>query len=498
MAKKTKILFSLAKKNKSEFWNRVAKHRALRLFHLASKRVPAYKEFLKKNNITPEKIKSWSDFQQVPPVNKKNYLRLYPFEKLHWDGVLNRPLILTSTSGSTGQPAYFSRGRALDKQYASVLNKYLQEGSYPNGPILIVICFGMGVWIGGLITYQSYEIASRSSNLPVSIITPGINKTEIIKILRNLGPHYKQIILVGYPPFIKEIIDDARAEKVALSAMNIRFHFAAEAISEKFRDYISSSSKANDLYRDTINIYGSADIGAMAYEDAASILVKRLALSNHDLFVSLFDDIQKTPTLAQYDPKSIHFESDNGNIMLTGDNSMPLVRYAIGDKGGVLTFKELESHLLSHKISIWKEAKKRNIHTLLNELPFVYVYERSDFSTTLYGINIYPEVIREALLDKKIQKDISGKFSMSTEFDKKQNQFLHLNIEMRKNVPLKQTKKKKVFNLLEKYLLSKSSEFRELKQHLKNRKFIKVIFWPSSHPLYFKPGVKQKWVINKV
>jgi phenylacetate-CoA ligase len=59
----------------------------------------------------------------------------------------------------------------------------------------VIVGFGMGVWIGGLITYKAFEIAAKRLGHPVSIITPGINKQEIFHALRELAPQFKETII---------------------------------------------------------------------------------------------------------------------------------------------------------------------------------------------------------------------------------------------------------------------------------------------------------------
>ena len=61
---------------KSDYWTKRAEEVSLDLFHDASRRVPAYKDFLKKNKINPSKIKNFDDFKLVPPTSKENYLLL--------------------------------------------------------------------------------------------------------------------------------------------------------------------------------------------------------------------------------------------------------------------------------------------------------------------------------------------------------------------------------------------------------------------------------------
>ena len=479
---------------KDAFWSRERETRPLELFHEAAKRVPAYKDFLKKNRINPAKIKTFKDFQLVPPVSKKNYLRQYPLEKLCWDGTLAKPLVFTSTSGSTGEPFYFPRGKELDWEYSILAELFLENSSYNSGgPTLVIVGFGMGVWIGGLMTYKAFEIMSQREKYPISIITPGINKKEIFNVLRNLSPHYKETILVGYPPFVKDVIDEAVShEGINVKKLNLRLLFAAEAFSEKFRDYLVKKIGTKNPCLDTLNIYGTADIGAMAFETPTSILIRRLALKNKKLFLDIFSKVNKTPTLAQYNPFFITFESVGGEIVLSGDNSVPLVRYALGDHGGTFDFSEIAEKLSEHKVDLEKET--HCIEKAVYELPFVYVYERVDFSTTLYGLQIYPEVIREVLISKSLHKHLSGKFTMLTKFDKKHNQYLEIHLEMRKNKkPHKQLESKALKEIIVN-LRVKNSEFRELHDFLKERAHPKLVFWPHEHPLHFKPGIKQKWV----
>lgn len=487
-------IFELLRTKTSDFWIEEGKKRSLALFHEAAKRVPAYKDFLKQHGVDSKKIKTWEDFQKVPLIDKKNYLKKYPLEKLCWDGALNHPMVFTSTSGSTGDPIYFCRGEKLDWQSSLIHELFLKNTAHGiKKPTLVIVGFGMGVWIGGLITYKAFEIAAQRGNYPVSIITTGINKKEIFRALKILAPKYHQTIIVGYPPFIKDIIDESEGEGVDIKKLRVRFLFAAEAFTEKFRNHIAEKAGVKNVFTDTLSVYGSADIGTMAYETTISILIKRLALKNKSIFKDLFSHATKVPTLAQFNPLHINFEAlEDGEVVLTGDSAIPLVRYAIGDHGGVFSFNEMEKLTKKYGVDIRKEEKKVGIKET-HQLPFVYVYERNDNATTIYGLLIYPEIIREALLDKMLAKSLTGKFNMETKFDKKQDQFLEINLELRKGEKttgaLKKNTEKMIFNELR----AKSSEFKELSDFLGKRARPKLVFWPAEHPTYFKPGVKQKW-----
>lgn len=494
--KAAEILNSIQRKS-SRFWEKEEKRKDLELFRQASQNVPAYKKFLRKNKLNPNKVRTYRDFvDEVPTISKKDYLRKNPIEDLCWGGTLKNPLVFTSTSGSTGEPFYFPRWEYLDWEYSLIVEDYLRNSSYKTkGPILVIIGFGMGVWIGGLITYKAFEIASQRAGIPVSIITPGISKPEIFKALKNIAPHYKETILVGYPPFLKDIIDESKSEKINLKELNIRLFSAAESYTEKFRDYLVKKAGVKNTYLDVLNVYGTADIGAMAWETPTSILIRRLASKNKKLFSDIFLQSNKTPTLAQYNPMFISFESINGEILLTGNNDIPLIRYKVGDQGGVASFDEINSKLKEYGIDLEKEAKKVGINHL-TRLPFVYVLERSDFSVSLYGLNIYPEPIREALLAQPSCNYLTGKFTLEIEFDKKQNQIFIINVELIKNTVPKAIQKSILKAIIES-LEDKNSEYKELRKFLGNRALPKLRFWPKGDIKYFKPGIKQKWVNKK-
>ena len=494
-SKNNQIIWEIKNKN-SEFWSKIKIRKDIENFAIASSRVPAYQHFLKNNKIKLKSIKHVSDLNLLPIIDRKNYLRKYSLEKLTVGGGLDKPLVFTSTSGSTGEPFYFHRSFDLDWQTSVIHELFYLQGQYKkHEPVLVIICFGMGLWIGGLITYEAFHLMQKRG-YNVSIITPGINKQEIFKSIRNLGSSYKNIILAGYPPFIKDIIDEGPANNIDWKQYKIRLLFAAEAFTENFRDHIAELVNIKNPFLDTINIYGTADLGAMAFETPVSILIRRICVNNQKLFELLFKKIQKTPTLCQYIPSFISFDADGENILVNGNNTMPLIKYSLGDHGGVYSFKEISDLLKNGGLDLHKEAEKAGINKFYYELPFVYVYERDDFSTNIYGLQVYPEPIREALLKKPLSAYLTGKFTLETHFDNKQNQYLLINLEMKKNrnggVP--QVIRNGIINAIVEQLELKNSEYRELHKFIGKRALPRLQFWPAEDPKYFKIGIKQKWV----
>ena len=481
---------------KSDYWEKIRNQNRLKIFKDTVASVPAYRLFLKKNSIDPTKIKNVTDLAKIPVATKDSYLRAFPLANLCKGGKLLHPLVFTATSGSTGEPYYFPRLEKIDREYAVLIEYYLSQNKMSlEGPTLVIVCFGMGVWIGGLITYQAFESVSRENKHPISIITPGTNKEEIFNCLSTLAPNFSQTILIGYPPFVKDLLDEASTRKINLHKLNMRLMFAAESFSEKFRDYLGKKAKINNIYLDTLNVYGSADIGAMAWETGISILIKRIISKDKKLYEDFFPSISRMPTLAQYNPHFITFESVEGSVVLSAENALPLVKYAIGDQGGVMSFYEVKKKFERYGYDIKSLAKSVGIISV-PELPFVYLYERSDFSTKFYGAIVFPEYIKAALEREEAENFITGKFTMFIRHDKKHNQSLEINIELRKNKKANKKLEKTLQNIIFRELIERSAECKNNAQLLGDKMKPKIILWTNGDPLYFKTGIKQKWVKN--
>ena len=487
--------FNTAKKiletytNKSSLYWENTEQKRLQAVFLQAVKVPAYRNFLSKHFKKKFKF-SLSTFKTLPYMSKRNYFHAYSYhDMIKYNAYDNNSLVLTSTSGSTGTPTYFPRNEIIDWQYSVLAEYFITNGS--KGSTLLIDCFGMGVWIGGLITYQAFRYAALRKNV-VSIITPGINKKEIFNALRNLAPHFDNVILAGYPPFIKDLVDESFEENINFKKFHVRLLFAAESFTEDFRDYLCKATSIKNPYLDTLNIYGSAELGAMAFETPLSIFIRRKAIKYPKLYNQLFYR-HKLPTLAQYNPNFVCFEEDAGRILITADNANPFVRYDIGDSGGVYSFDQIRKIFSHFDIDLIKQANIENISIL--QLPFVYIYERNDFSTTLYGLQIYPETIKKALSHVNLRKYLTEKFKLETSYDKKGNQFLQIHIELKpQKRPSKSLKKYCVSEII-KQLLIHNSEFKELTKMIgEKRTRPRIQFWPYNHPLHFPSGIKQMWI----
>src|SRR3989344_3459563 len=477
-----------------KYWVNRGERRALKLFHLMAKRVPAYKDFLKKNKIHPYLFKSIKDFKNIPPIDKNNYLRIYPLESMCWDGKLKeRRWTISTNSGSTGEPFYFPGRFDQDWHYAIVAELYLRNNfEIHKKTTLYLDCFAMGAWIGGLFTYEAIRLVAERGNYPLTVYTPGIIKEEILKAVKILGPKFDQIIIGGYPPFVKDVIDDGRKEGINWKKYKLGFVFSAEGFTEEFRDYIYRASGVKEYFHASLNHYGTADMGTMAYETPLAILIRKLINGKDRLTSAIFPEENRLPTLTQYIPDLFYFEQEKDILYCSAYSGLPFVRYDLKDYGGILGYGEVFKKLKNAGTDLYAVAKKTGINCW--QLPFVYLYERKDFVVKLYGANIFPEAVRHALEQNTFEECITSKFTMMIKFDKKQDQYLEINIELKKGVKKTDDLVRKIQAEVVKYLLKENSEYTSNYRSLRVRQIPRIVLWPYEYPDLFKSVGKQKWV----
>ena len=291
----------LLKSEKPSFWQKNGERMALALFKAASARVPAYKDFLKRNKINPGKIKNISDFKQLPQTKKDNYLRFYPLEKLCWDGKLSKNTLLSVSSGSSGAPFFWPRGDNLELETSISHEMFLKDiFEADRRSTLFIVTFSMGIYIAGTITFNSVLRAAQKK-YPITVITPGINLDETLRIVKEMGNKFEQIIISGYPPFVKDIIEKGENEGMDWKKFRVKFLFATEGFSEVWREYVLEKVGNKDLLKSSLNIYGSADAGILGHETPLSIFLRR---KDPGLFIK--NDIM--PTVVQYNPLMKFFE----------------------------------------------------------------------------------------------------------------------------------------------------------------------------------------------
>ena len=473
--------------------NKFADKKTLFLFRKAAKLVPAYKDFLAKNKINPEKIKNISGFKKyVPFITKENYILRYGLKERCWEGDLTKTHTFAASSGSTGEPVFWPRDIKQEIEGAKIHELLLSKVfDVYNRNTLFINSFGLGNWIAGMYTEMSLYLA-RLHKVPFTLASPGYNQEENFKVIKSFSKYYDQTIIACHPPILKIMIENGKGEGIKWPDLNVRFLGAGEGFSENWRDYLLSLVGQTDFLRTIINIYGSAEAGLMGFETPLSIALHREASTNHELNKALFNS-DRTPFLYQFDPLIKYLEgSIRGEIVITMNATSPLIRYNIHDHGGTIgNFDLLETVEKSSK-NFLKRLKKVKINIDDFRFPFVFILGREQFMTSLYGVNIYPENIKAVLEHKLLQPHLTGRFITSKEIDERKDQYLLLRAELKPKV----VKKREVENLTQKLfveiLRKLNSEYNQVEQKYKGKMHPKEVLCKFQDSKYFPEGKIQK------
>ena len=460
---------------------------ALALFHDVAATVPAYKAFLTESAIDPASIQKFEDFQQLPLLTKENYLRCHLLSNLCRNGQIERCDMVAVSSGSTGKPTFWPRFFTDELQIATRFEQIFCDSFYADTRrTLAVVCFSLGTWVGGMYTTNCCRYLA-SKGYPITVVTPGNNKAEIFRVVQELGALFEQVVLLGYPPFIKDIIDSGIAQGVQWQQYQIKFVLAGEVISEEWRSLVGERVGAKNPCYDSASLYGTADAAVLGNETPLSICIRRFLANNPDAAVELFGE-SRLPTLLQYEPYSRFFETIDGTLLFSGNNGIPLVRYHIADTGGIIAYQAMLEFLAKWGFNPLEAlAGKRGVRSL----PFVYVFGRSNFTVSYFGANIYPENVIVGLEQPEIKDWVTGKFVLQVQEDTDKNRFLSVVVELAPGVEASEEKRQAIAISILSQLLRLNSEFANYVPV--EYQMPQVALAPMGDPEHFPIGVKHRY-----
>jgi phenylacetate-CoA ligase len=465
----------------------------LTLFHDVVTHVPAYKAFLAEQAIDPATIQSLADFQNLPAIAKENYISRYPLANLCRNGQLSECDMIAASSGSTGNPTFWPRFFSDELQIATRFEQIFHDSFYADTKrTLTVICFTLGTWVGGMFTTNCCRYLA-SKGYPITVITPGNNKAEILRVVQELGSGFDQVVLLGYPPFLKDVIDTGIARGVQWQQYHIKLVMAGEVFSEEWRSLVGERIGSQNPCYDFASLYGTADAGVLGNETPLSICIRRFLAQNADAAKALFGE-SRLPTLVQYDPISRFFEVQDGTLLFSGNNGIPLVRYNILDTGGIVSYDAMLEFLAQ-----WGFDPLKDNHICvapqptrgIRPLPFVYVFGRSNFTVSYFGANIYPENVTVGLERSPIPEWVTGKFVLQVKEDADKNRLLSVVVELAPAVEASEDKKQAIASSILSQLLRLNSEFANYVPP--EYQMPQVALAPTGDPEYFPLGVKHRY-----
>ncbi|WP_345786422.1 phenylacetate--CoA ligase family protein [Chthonomonas sp.] len=458
----------------------------LRLFHDTVAHVPAYRRFLNDQGIV--RVQTFEDFQRLPVLTKQNYILQNPLDDLCRNGTFIECDMIATSSGSTGKPCIWPRFLTDELQIAVRFEQIFRDSfSAHQKPTLAVVCFALGTWVGGMYTTACCRHLA-AKGYPITVATPGNNLEEIFRVVRELAPYFSQTVLLGYPPFIKNVVDQGLALGIEWSHYAIRWVTAGEVFSEEWRSLIGERVGSTSPLTDSASLYGTADAGVLANETPLSIAIRRWFADNPKAAEQIFGE-SRLPTLAQYDPYTRFFECSEGKLLFSGNNGIPLIRYNILDTGGVVPFEKLMAFLQD-----WRFDPLRELATCgltYRKLPFVYVFGRSDFTLSYYGANIYPENVTVGLEQEPIKHWVTGRFVMEVREDADANRYLHVAVELAPHKTPTEEMIPQIAASIRQQLERLNTEFANyVPEHARTPE---VSLHPTDDPAYFPKGVKHRY-----
>ncbi|UBU17237.1 phenylacetate--CoA ligase family protein [Nonomuraea gerenzanensis] len=446
------------------------------LFHQVAATVPAYGRFLTEHGVDPARITTLAGFARLPMTTKENYTHRHPLPDLCRDGVIGD--LIAVSSGSTGAPSFWPRSVADERVIADRFEEVF-AGSFRSRErrTLAVVCFALGTWVGGLFTVACCRhLAERGHR--ITVVAPGTDRREIVRVLPELAPHFDQVVLLGYPPFLKNVID---TEDLPWARWNVKLVTAGEVFSEEWRTLVAERAGIADPVRGVASLYGTADAGVLGNETPLSVEIRRFLSERPGRARELFGE-SRLPTLVQYDPGVRYFEEHQGTLLFSGDNGVPLIRYHIADEGGVIPYRELLGFVRRHGFEPRASGPER---------PFVYVFGRSHFTVSYYGANIYPENIAIGLEQPEVSARVTGKFVLETVEDERHDRHLTVTVELmpgeKPSDELAQAAGASILAQLRRL----NSEFAAYVPVQNQTPFIRLR--ESGDPEYFPPGAKHRY-----
>ena len=460
-----------------------------RLLLEEASKTPAYLDYLARHGRSLSEVDSPEAFRALPLMTKPDYIAAYPLSSRVPGGDLSSLNRLAVSSGSTGEPTLWPRSEDLEFPIAVRFEQVFKDAFQADRrKTLAVVCFALGNWVGGLFTTSCLWHLTRKG-YPMTVATPGNQIPEILRVIQALGPEYDQVVLLGYPPFIRDVVDQGILGGMDWASLSIRMVFAGEVFSEEWRAALSERAGGISPHQHTASLYGTADGGVLGNETPYSICIRRHLSQHPELQRQLFGE-SRLPTLVQYDPRDRYFEVVDETLVLSGRNGVPLIRYHIKDRGGLIPFDEMNA-FLKRNGALEPILQQMDGNGAPRPLPFVYVFGRSDFTISFYGANVFPENVSVGLERIDLMEKLSGKFILEAEEGGEEGPRLRVTVELRQGISPDSGLEADVAAAILNELLRLNSEFRNYVPQ--NRQRPKVILKPFADPQDFPTGVKHRY-----
>lgn len=349
------------------------------------KKWPAYRRLIEGKGIDPSKIDSISDF----PILDKQFIS----RAIHTVPLFKVKNIVPS-SGSTGVDFSFGLFGEMEMKKASVaIEEFLQKRFNTGNKKTLILNL-----LPGAMTIQSST---------ATVASIGVRTDTAIFAIKSLGSSFEQIILIGEPLFIKNLVENGLKESIQWKYLPLFIIVGGEWIAESYRTYLENIVGYHRIY----SSMGMAELGLnYFYETDETIMLRRLLFEDSRLLRMLLGNLDFCPMLFAYDEDDVYVETiaepndDFESILLTTTDPirvLPLIRYKSGDKGKKLPCPAINDAL---KAMGYRELLNRTDSPIL-----------AHFGRGKNISGIYPEVIKDIIYSSmEIASSTTGNFILNS------------------------------------------------------------------------------------
>lgn len=473
-----------------EFLEEISKKKALKAFQIALKETPAYQQFLKSQRFDFKKVRSIKDFDELlPQTDKANYIQKYDFEQRCREGHLPSKGNIDESGGTSGKATNwihdFREEELLSKAVTFEYN-YIFEGDKKN--FIVISAWSTGHWATGIKFCELMERVALVKNTDT-------NPAKVIETFRMFGKD-KNYLIGGYPPFIKNMLDDYK-EEINWKDYKIDLVTGGEGVPIEWVYYVRKLLRPEAKI---ISSYGCSDIDiGIGFETPLCFFIRELAYKNEKLRCELFgkDDL---PMIFQYN-SSVHYirEVPNGEgkreieiTLLDPEAALTKVKYNMHDEGRKFSYTELIRILEKYYPHFVNDfAKKGGKVDELLHLPFLCIFGRSDGTLSFDGANVFPDQIQGGILCNKELAKITNRFKMEKKYDHQHTAQFQVHVELKGKYKPQEKMKKQYYQSILKELLRVNPDYRE--SYTKNKTLEpKINLYPFEHPLFRQDDNKCK------
>lgn len=343
-------------------------------FAHAERTVPAYGDLVRTE---PNE----SGVSPIPITDKRNYVQPYSIAERCVNGVIpEHGVLFDESSGSSGQPTSWVRGAAERRANGRTIRVGLRRRLASSRPLFFINAFALGPWATGINLTMALSSIGRLKTLG-----PDIDK--IAHTIREFGATH-HLVIMGYPPFLRQLLDRAGVD---WRALQVSFIYGGEGMSESMRTALLDRGIAR-----VYGSYGASDLELnMAAETDFTIALRRLLEARPEIARALVQHPGAMPMLFQFNPSEFFFETTaDGQLLATicrPGYVAPKVRYNIHDLGHVVRHGEIARVLAAHGVNFATLAPE------VLDLPVLFLYGRADQSVSWYGCKIPPADVQEAI-----------------------------------------------------------------------------------------------------